>query len=150
MNAVLTSEKELREAVHDGALSFKCGDCGQVKPVGMKGGTGYGYMPNSDKPVCYECCGKRDLADMEAGKPMTLYLQVSPLSIGGHGSWYRRTSNCTLSNWPGTLKIVGTCRKGAHNIASTRYDVWFTFAGHNWHGVQYGENTQLCRCKVVK
>ena len=57
-----------------------------------------------------------------------------------------------LGNWPGSIKIIPHhVRKGRHNIAGTRYDVWFTdHKNRQWHGVQYGENTQLCHCKRLK
>ena len=56
-----------------------------------------------------------------------------------------------LTNWPASLKIaIGYVRKGRHNMAGTRYDVWFKAYGHTYHGIQYGENTQLCHCKKIK
>jgi hypothetical protein len=56
-----------------------------------------------------------------------------------------------LTNWPGSLSIqVRRIKTGHHNIAGKRYDVWFTFEGHEWHGVQYGDNTQICHCRKLK
>lgn len=56
-----------------------------------------------------------------------------------------------LTNWPGTLNLpINTIKVGRHNIARRRYDFWFTFESANWHGVQYGDNTQLAHCRKVK
>jgi hypothetical protein len=53
--------------------------------------------------------------------------------------------------WPGTLKIRCGVRTGRHNIAGKRYDVWFVGPdGKNWHGVTYGDNTQICRVRRLK
>jgi hypothetical protein len=41
-------------------------------------------------------------------------------------------------------------KKGKHNFAGTRYDAWFVFEGYWWHGVNYGENSQLIHCKKTK
>jgi hypothetical protein len=54
-------------------------------------------------------------------------------------------------NWPGTLRIpVDYSSAGRHNIAGTRTDVWFRFGGAEWHGVTYGEMTQIVHCKRKK
>lgn len=56
-----------------------------------------------------------------------------------------------VTNWPGHIFAwVRHCNKGRHNIAGTRIDVWFPFEGFMWHGVQYGENTQIVYCKRTK
>jgi len=61
-------------------------------------------------------------------------------------------SEHTLTNWPGTLRFdPHYIKKGRHNIAGTRYDVWFPGPdGHIWHGINYGENTQITHCKRTK
>ena len=120
---------------------FVCADCGEekvhVNPNGC-GGTGYGVGPNGEK-VCYTCCGKRDSAEMTAQGRAVLYLTV-------------REGKPVVTNWPGTLTLpVRAFRKGRHNIAGVREDVWFTGPdGREWHGVCYGRNTQLCHCKRLK
>lgn len=54
-------------------------------------------------------------------------------------------------NWPGSLEFRCWTRTGNHNIARTRYDVWFYGPdGYIWYGVTYGEDTQLCHCKRTK
>ena len=95
---------------------------------------GYGLDANGVK-YCYACCAERDIADMRNTGRATLYL-----------------TNAGISNWPGSLKIkVGYRKSGRHNFAGTRTDVWFTGPDKaNWHGVQYGENTEIVHCRRVK
>jgi len=120
---------------------FVCADCGEekvhVNPSGC-GGTGYATGPNGEK-VCYDCCGKRDRAEMAATGRIVLYLVKKP------GGW-------NVTNWPGTLVLsVRARRVGRHNIAGIREDVWFTdSAGREWWGVCYGHNSQLCRCRRLR
>ena len=126
---------------------FVCADCGaekvHVNPNGF-GGTGYATCTEGgiEKKVCYDCCAKRDRIEMTARGRAVLYL-TEKRAQGGP------TTGMTVSNWPGTLSIpVRSWRKGAHNLAGSRTDVWFTdYEGRRWHGVQLGENSQLCRCR---
>ena len=105
--------------------------------------TGYGTDKDGNRK-CFQCCADSDRQEMiETGKA-TLYLSKS---IGTEGIYAGREV-WTVGNWPGSLKFrTGPVRKGRHNIARTRYDVWFRGPdGKDWHGVQYGENTQVCHC----
>ena len=114
-----------------------CADCGkECIPDGCT--TGYG-IDKDDRKICFACCGENDRKRLETDDRIDLYLTKND------------AGEYTVSNWPGTLKIrCGTPRKGRHNIARTRYDVWFKAGGHEWHGVQYGENTQIVRCQKLK
>ena len=141
--------------------TFVCHECGETKPVQKFGGTGYCWDAENHK-ICYACCGKQDTKRMEAGERMCLYLSGS-VKEGGIGM-NRRTiihdrrrgetygaEQWYITNWPSTINIpVGVVNIGDHNIARVRYDVWFQYAGHNWHGVQYGDNTQIVHCRAVK
>lgn len=90
------------------------------------------------KAICYSCCAENDTRDMIDTGRAVLYLTEGP------------TDQFFVSNWPGSLKIEPyRVRKGAHNIAGTRYDVWFSFDGKPWHGVNIGDN-QILRCKRIK
>ena len=127
--------------------TFTCADCGQtIVHVNLNGfgGTGYATVNDGDgdKKVCYDCCAKRDIADMTARGRAVLYLTVA-----GEGAAAPKWP--VVSNWPGTLKIpVRHRRTGRHNLAGKREDIWFTGPdGDEWHGVCYGYNTQLCHCK---
>jgi hypothetical protein len=117
---------------------FTCTVCKQSieHDNGGAGGTGYGIDKDGGQ-VCYACCAVQDTERMRKENKITLYLTKENVGY-------------SVSNWPGTLKIKAEyVRKGNHNIARTRYDVWFNHAGKRWHGVQYGENTQICHCQAV-
>lgn len=106
-------------------------DCGHSIEKAHEYGTFEG------KSFCYACCAKRDEEQMEKEGRITLYLTNE-----------NGTALGTISNWPGSLKIKNvSIRKGRHNIARTRYDVWFIHKNREWHGVQYGDNTQLLHCR---
>ena len=157
---ILTSE-QLRTAIHrqGQGLAWQCEDCGKVQELGAPNetgttiATGYGY-DEAGRVICYECCGKRDLALMIETGHAVLYLSRDPASY--QGKQYQRSGwvygHHTLSNWPGTLNIDCTqLTIGHHNWAGRRFDVWFTGPdGAPWHGVQYGDNTQICHCRRVK
>jgi hypothetical protein len=123
-------------------MSDICNDCGKtiVKPEGSCG-TGYATVAEGQKEVkvCYACCAERDKKWMDENDKITLYLTEKP-------------DGYEVNNWPGTLKFrVRRSRKGYHNIARSRTDVWFRdHAGREWWGVLYGEWTQLCHCKKLK
>ena len=52
-----------------------------------------------------------------------------------------------VQDWSGQLRIKPVrVRKGRHNMARTRWDVWFTYEGQPWHGVNIGDN-QILRCR---
>jgi hypothetical protein len=119
-----------------GPAQFKCSVCGDYKPLNTTNtgcSTGYGADRDTHEMFCLECCGRRDREAMERGEKTSLYL-----------------SGRCLTNWPGTLRInVRHMSHGHHNLAGTRTDVWFAFAGREWHGTVYGNNTQLCHCKPL-
>jgi len=109
-----------------------------------------GYATDNDgNKVCFDCCGWEDKAYMVMEGKNTLYL-----TINNHNSDEFNTArkDFVISNWPGTYKTHCTYyRKGRHNITGSRYDVWFTGPDSMpWHGVQYGENTQIVHCKRIK
>ena len=119
-------------------------ECGHEPSPHESFTTGYGVDMDGNRK-CYECCAVDDKARMiETGKA-TLYLSRSISA-----EWPDKGKEVwTVGNWPGSLKLrTGSPRKGRHNIAGSRYDVWFTGPdGKDWHGVQYGENTQICHCR---
>ena len=133
--------------------TFACDQCGETKTYK---GISTGYATDRDgKKICFSCCGendKKELMNMKVGDKTIMYLindAIKPTSELGtafatHRPW-------RVSNWPGTLKIrCSTPRKGRHNIAGSRYDIWFDYMGMEFHGVQYGENTQVCHIKRIK
>jgi hypothetical protein len=113
-------------------------DCGHAPSTHGEYTTGYG-SDKDGRTYCYECCAKQDRQSMQETGRITLYLTHGKLVDYGFGM---------LTNWPGLLSYSCTVKKGRHNIAGTRYDVRFEDeTGAQWHGVQYGENTQLCHCR---
>lgn len=130
-----------------------CSICNNVIPPSPEGSitTGYGIIPGTDKKVCYPCCAERDKQQMRDTGKITLYLTViepDPNVLGTRLLPPRYA--CKITNWPSSLVLQGGCRKGKHNIARTRYDVWFNFEGYEWWGVSYGEDAQLVHCKRTK
>lgn len=126
-----------------------CDRCG-AECVPSKVTTGFGETEDG-KCYCFKCCGELDKADMiETGKA-TLYLvkrDGAPVRERGHyvGPDYE------VTNWPGTLRLpVHGIRTGRHNRAGRTYMVAFRGPdGYLWRGTQYGDNTQICRCKRTK
>lgn len=110
-----------------------CSRCGKIC-VSDGCGTGYGKTTEG-AIVCYDCCGKEDkksLLSLKKGEKYYLYLS------DGH-----------LTNWPGTLKIKVTPKIGRHNMAGVRRDVWFSLEDKNFHGVQYGDMSEICYIQAV-
>lgn len=120
--------------------SFTCHQCGEHKTHESKFTTGYRIDRDNNK-ICYECCGINDKKELEAMMPgEKTYLYLSEKETG----W-------VITNWPGTLNIRCSRPKiGKHNMAGRRFDVWFSFAGNEYHGVQYGTNTQVLHVKRLK
>ena len=125
-----------------------CDKCGKKIVSKYEFTTGYGVLIKDDgkeEKLCYECCGEHDkklIEDCKPGDKFILYLIYE--KNGKYGSSY-------VSNWCGTLKFICGVREGRHNIARVRYDVWFTdHIGRDWYGVTYGDNTQICHCRLLK
>lgn len=125
--------------------------------------------------VCYGCCAKEDFANMLETGRFTGYLIMEVENVdsmpsermakeGWHGYLkplrYSRSykslyaKNIRVANWPDSLSFkVYHMRIGKHNMANCRYDVWFEILNPNtkhlerWHGVTYGDQTQICHCK---
>lgn len=125
--------------------TFTCSLCEAEKPVQTSGGTGYATKPDSGDKICYRCMADVDRDDMRSTGRATLYL------VGGTRLLNKESQPYEITNWPGSLRFRPTrVSKGYHNIARTRYDAWFIFEGDYWHGVSYGENTQILHCRRTK
>ena len=142
----------------DDIICARCGYSGPFRVCGDGKTTGRLYAHRQDGAIlCDACCGESDREDMiRTGRAM-LYLTMPPASEArstyGLRDEFLRFANGALylSNWPGTLRInLGAVKKGRHNIAGVRYDVWFDGPdGKEWHGVQYGDLTQICHCRRI-
>lgn len=132
--------------------TFKCSACGETKAVGGDMRPGYGKDPGTGAIVCYACCGVRDRARMIETGRATLYLTQAPHGdrpVGAVGMAH--PAQHKVGNWPGTLTFpVARVKRSPHNVAQYRYDFWFTCDGDTWHGVQYGDNTQIAHCRRTK
>lgn len=113
-------------------------DCGHNGPGAGRDAQG--------KTHCYACCAEQDKQTMRNDSRITLYLT--------HDKPY--SPHCYIdgkvTNWPGSLSLPCRIlyRKDGHNWGIARYDVWFKLEDSHWHGVQYGENTQLVHCRKLK
>ena len=116
---------------------FLCAKCSSKVPISYSCAMGYGYLSpftTLDDRICYPCMARYELDDLLSTGKGLLYL-----------------GKYTVTDWTGTLSLPITYqKKGRHNIAGTRYDVWFRVGAEKWYGVQYGENTQLIHCKRMK
>lgn len=117
-----------------------CSKCGkECKPDGIS--TGYGVMPKTGEKVCYSCCGELDKQQLLNAKPGDkFYLYLTRDNKGGY----------YVSNWPGSFKIPVCSRIGYHNIAGDRYDFWFSVGNRKFHGVMYGNNTEVAHIRCLK
>lgn len=101
----LTTQSELRATKHTEGVCFLCDDCKTIKPVQTNGGTGYAYMPNSDKPICYNCADKRQIEDLkDRSKSFYAYLGKGVVTTWTGGKlmtvkWSRRCELTRRSNW---------------------------------------------------
>lgn len=122
--------------------SGRCSRCGDTFTASGCG-TGYGITPSGAR-ICYRCCADDDRAQMQQTGRIVLYLSEET-----RPDVYARAY---LTNWPGSLRFKATrIRRGNHNIAGSRTDVWFIGPdGYLWWGVQYGNNTQLTHCRRTR
>ena len=122
-------------------------DCGHEPSKCADITNGYG-ITSDGKKHCYDCVAKIDRDSMTETGRATLYLTQENSGLrppsGSHG-------HAQVCNWPGSLSYRAYVKRGRHNIAGVRYDVWFRdHENRQWHGVQYGDNTQICHCKRIK
>ena len=122
-----------------------CEQCGkECIPDGV--GTGYGVKYKTKRKICYACCGINDykrLENMKIGDKAVYYLNVYLSEKKGE--------QACVSNWCGTMKFpIHYVRKGFHNLAYVRRDVWFSYKGNKFHGTQYGNLSELCYIKRIK
>ena len=125
-----------------------CERCGKKIVSKYEFTTGFAYYVDENGKrikICYNCCADIERSEIEKCKPGDKYiLYLHYEKNGEYGSSY-------VCNWPGTLKYICGVRVGRHNIARVRYDVWFTdHIGREWYGVRYGDNTEICHCKLLK
>lgn len=115
--------------------TFFCTKCEKEKTHESDISTGYGTDKDGNK-ICFDCCGIDDannLTNLKKGDKYILY-------------W----DGQNIINWPSSLKIKPySVKKGKHNMARTRDDIYFKFNGFNFHAVQYGSNSQIAHIKKI-
>ena len=110
-------------------------DCGHKPSKHDTFTTGYGYDKDK-KTFCYDCCAKNEAQYMRESKRVVLYLVNNDKEV---------------TDWPGHLRFNVTHKStGKHNFGIKRTDIWFVFENHYWHGIHYGENSDLVYCKQTK
>jgi hypothetical protein len=111
-----------------------------------------GYGTIDGQKLCYACCADVERESMIRTGKATLYLVSSNETIlnGNAAGLSRKVYEVT--DWPGKLRFsVPHVRRSVHNLATWRYDFQFTGPdGKVWSGVNYGDNTQIARCKRLK
>ena len=120
---------------------IECCKCGKpCKPSGISAG----YAVDKDgNHYCYTCSSKHEeqtLRELPIGGKTYLYLTFDK-------------ENCRwkLQNWTGLLSIpIYSVKRGRHNFAGNRYDFWFVYHGNTYHGVQYGDNTEVATVTRIK
>lgn len=137
--------------------TFTCSVCRKTITHESDFTTGYGERDG--EKVCYACCGILAKADMLKTGKAVMYLSFDwpeykkswTFSQLRRPAGHQSVENGKVSNWSGTVSFpVRYVNVGRHNMAGVRYDFWFTVDGDNWHGVRYGDNTQLAHCKRIK
>ena len=118
-------------------------DCGHFPSVDANPGTGSASYFDGDgveRTCCYVCATERERADMLYRGRATLHLNLRDTGYG------------EVTNWCGKLRFdIAQARKGKHNFAKVRYDVWFHDEnGDTWWGVTYGDDTDVCHCTRLK
>lgn len=116
-------------------------DCGHF-PTPTEVGTGMGRYFDADgneRTCCEDCGAARQRDEMIRTGTINLYLVRN---IAGKDE---------VTDWTGKLRFdAGPIRVGRHNFAGRRYDTWFTGPdGRTWWGVQYGDNSQVIRCRRI-
>jgi hypothetical protein len=126
------------------AKDYVCHDCKKLIDLSYTraplycGGAGYGRWGGEPGKICYPCMAKRVEKDMHETGRAILYIA-------------RDRTGWKVSDWADELVFrPHRVRKGHHNIAGSRLDVWFMDnQGHAWHGINIGDH-QLLRCKRLK
>ncbi len=106
---------------------------------------GYG-ITNSNKILCYKCCGELDWFHMKRRGKYMLYLTKD-----------KETGRLQVTNWPGSLKFnVTYSNQSNHYTPNVWYrqkktHVWFRGPdGSRWYGYSIGDMTEVCHVRRLK
>lgn len=120
---------------------------------------GRGYVFNFTGHGAFDPNGKIEptpsQAEIDAHNAELARQEMAHMKQTGQGVLYIFSTDGKPSHagtWASTpadrIKLTGW-RKGNHNIAHHRLDVWFQLEGKTWHGVNIGDNDilRVKRCK---
>lgn len=128
---------------------FRCGDCGQVKPFKLGGGTGYAVTGEGEARafVCYDCASLRERDALLKSGEGVLYLTGIPVM----GLAAKPGEPMRVTDWPGGLSFpVSAHWTGRHNWGGKVHFVRFTGPdGAEWSGRNLGDS-QICRVRRLK
>ncbi len=108
-------------------------DCGHAPtPMGCASGVATDFDGDGREiTMCLPCSSQRVWNTMDYRGRATLYLTLDS-----------NRQPQEVVDWPGLLRFrVQYFKRGEHNFARTRWDVWFQDAnGNRWWGVNYGDS----------
>lgn len=103
-------------------------------------------MPQEDIDAHNRKLAAQEVEEMKQTGRAVLYLHKRKDSIGTPGQTWE------VGTWEGSFRVpVYYSQSSWHNMAGKdgRLDVWFTFDGSRWHGVNIGDN-DIVRCRRTK
>jgi hypothetical protein len=124
---------------------FDCFGCKDHFVIHDELTTGYGIKQFGKRKVklCYDCIAKAETGRMLIDGANVMYLTKD------------QAGQMWVSNWPASLKFVVYYSKQSRHACfgynNKRHDVWFVGPdGFTWHGIQRGNNNDICRVKRTK
>lgn len=117
--------------------TFHCACCD--KDITHHSGHTTGYAQCDNKKYCFDCCGDYDRRCLETENSYILYLTED------NGIW-------RITNWPGTLCFPARYGRSFLHFGRVKaIRVYFEdHKGNSWRATQYGDDTQVARCKKIK
>lgn len=79
----------------------------------------------------------------------TLYVTITSAPDQTRRNHVPDSGSCTVSSWSGALKIPGQYKRTRRGFGGESFDVWFTWDGEPWYGINQGDS-QLLRVRRVK
>lgn len=104
---------------------------------------------------CKKCSADRNRKNLIQVGSGGLYLTspINPEPVSEKSNWLV-PRDFKLTDWTGLDADyqIRAVKKGRHNIAGSRLDVWFTLPEEEfiWYGVMYGQFTQVTHCRRTK
>ena len=111
--------------------------------------TGYGIEPETDRKICFACCGENDAETLRKEGKLHGYLTIKE---GSRGEKALKTSNnAVFTNWPGTFRVdVSFISRSRNNWNALRIDFWFSWEGRKYWGYSFGSMSDCATVKLVR